>query len=191
MMHPHASEPSPEFKRAFLERLVEVGNVTVACAQLGLPRPNVYYWKHRDDDFRRGWDIAMAIFQDQLTNDVMDTARELGLGRWKQATDEDGQAVLNDDFEPVMVLDVSHVDARILSKLIDKRVPSVDGPAQTNLQVNTTVNNALPSKPRLVQPQRVKPSPVVTENSSGDQRSVEDAEVVQGTSQETGGQTDD
>lgn len=191
MMHPHASEPSPEFKRAFLERLVEVGNVTVACAQLGLPRPNVYYWKHRDDDFRRGWDIAMAIFQDQLTNDVMDTARELGLGRWKRATDEDGQPVLNDDFEPVMVLDVSHVDARILSKLIDKRVPSMDGPAQTNLQVNTTVNNALPSRPRLVQPQRVKPSSVVTKNGSGGRHGVEDAEVVQGTPQETEGQSDD
>lgn len=191
MMHPHASEPSPEFKRAFLERLVEVGNVTVACAQLGLPRPNVYYWKHRDDDFRRGWDIAMAIFQDQLTNDVMDTARELGLGRWKQATDEDGQPVLNDDFEPVLMLDVSHVDARILSKLIDKRVPSVDGPAQTNLQVNTTVNNALPSKPRLVQPQRIKPSSVVTENGTSGRRDVEDAEGVQGTAHETEGQTDE
>lgn len=191
MMHPHASEPSPEFKRAFLERLVEVGNVTVACAQLGLPRPNVYYWKHRDDDFRRGWDIAMAIFQDQLTQDVMDTARELGLGRWKQATDEDGQPVLDDDFEPVLVLDVSHVDARILSKLIDKRVPSVDGPAQTNLQVNTTVNNALPSKPRLVQPQRAERSSVVASDASDDRHGVEDTQVVQGTPQETGGQADD
>ena len=191
MMHPHASEPSPEFKRAFLERLVEVGNVTVACAQLGLPRPNVYYWKHRDDDFRRGWDIAMAIFQDQLTQDVMDTARELGLGRWKQATDEDGQPLLNDDFEPVLVLDVSTVDARILSKLIDKRVPNVDGPAQTNLQVNTTVNNGLPSRPRLVQPQRAERSSVVASEASGGRHGIKDAKVVQGTPEETGGQADD
>ena len=79
LMHPHASEPSPEAKRAFLDKLLEVGNVTIACAKLGLPRPNVYYWKHRDDEFRRGWDIAMAIFQDQLTQDVIDTAMMLSL----------------------------------------------------------------------------------------------------------------
>ena len=157
-MHIHASEPSPEAKRAFLERLLDVGNVTVACAQLGLPRPNVYYWKHRDEDFRRGWDIAMAIFQDQLTQDVVDTARELGLGRWVQATDEDGRPILDDDFEPVMVMNVAHVDARILSKLIDKRVPSIDGPNQTNVQVNnsTTLNAALRPMPRLVRPAAVE-----------------------------------
>ena len=152
MMHPHASEPSPEFKRAFLERLVEVGNVTVACAQLKLPRPNVYYWRHRDDDFRRGWDIAMGIFQEQLTQDVMDTAREMGLGRWRQATDEDGEPILDEDFEAVMVLDVSHVDARILSKLIDKRVSSVDGPAQTTVNVSNTVNASPRPMPKLVRP---------------------------------------
>lgn len=152
IMHPHASEPSPEAKRAFLERLLEVGNVTVACAQLGLPRPNVYYWKHRDEEFRRGWDIAMAIFQEQLTQDVMDTARELGLGRWVQAADEDGHLLLDDDFEPVMVMEVGHVDARILSKLIDKRVPAIDGPSQTNVQVNTTVHASPRPMPRLVRP---------------------------------------
>ena len=121
----------------------------------------------------------------------MDTARELGLGRWKHATDEDGQPILDDDFEPVLVLDVSHVDARILSKLIDKRVPNVDGPAQTNLQVNTTVNNSLPTKPRLVQPQRAKRSSVVASEASGGRHGVEDAQVVQGPPQEIGGQADD
>ena len=146
-----AAEPSPDLKRTFLERLVEAGNVMVACAQLGLPRTSVYYWKHRDPDFQRAWDLAVQVHQEQLTQDVMDTARELGLGRWVQATDEHGEPLLDDDFEPVMVLDVSHVDARILSKLIDKRVPSVDGPSQTNVNVSTTVH-APPRRPRLVRP---------------------------------------
>lgn len=149
---PHvAAEPSADLKRTFLERLVEAGNVMVACAQLGLPRTSVYYWKHRDADFRRAWDLAMQVHQEQLTQDVMDTAREIGLGRWVQATDADGEPLLDDDFEPVMVLDVSHVDARILSKLIDKRVPSVDGPSQTNVNVSTTVHEP-PRRPRLVRP---------------------------------------
>ncbi|KHQ53598.1 helix-turn-helix domain-containing protein [Mameliella alba] len=166
-----AAEPSPDQKRTFLERLVETGNVMVACAQLGLPRTSVYYWKHRDADFQRAWDLAMQVHQEQLTQDVMDTARELGLGRWVQATDENGEPLLDDDFEPVMVLDVSHVDARILSKLIDKRVPSVDGPATTNLNVSTTVNNELPArKPRLV-----RPAPVQTASAAED---VVDAELV-------------
>lgn len=148
-----AAEPSPDLKRTFLERLVETGNVMVACAQLGLPRTSVYYWKHRDADFRRAWDLAMQVHQEQLTQDVMDTARELGLGRWVQAADENGEPMLDDDFEPVMVLDVSHVDARILSKLIDKRVPSVDGPSQTNLTVNNqTTVHAPPRRPKLVRP---------------------------------------
>lgn len=150
----NASEPSPDVKHAFLDRLVEVGNVTVACAQLGIARPNVYYWKHRDKEFKRGWDMAMAIFQEQLTQDVMDTARALGLGRWVQAEDENGEPLLDAEFEQVMVLDVSHVDARILSKLIDKRVSSVDAPSQTNVQVNntTTVNAADRPMPKLVKP---------------------------------------
>lgn len=166
-----AAEPSPDMKRTFLERLVETGNVMVACAQLGLPRTSVYYWKHRDADFQRAWDLAMQVHQEQLTQDVVDTARELGLGRWVRATDENGEPLLDDDFEPVMVLDVSHVDARILSKLIDKRVPSVDGPATTNLNVSTTVNNELPArKPRLV-----RPKPVQTALAAED---VVDAELV-------------
>lgn len=93
----------------------------------------------------------MQVHQEQLTQDVMDTARELGLGRWVQVTDEHGEPLLDEDFEKVMVLDVSHVDARILSKLIEKRVPSVDGPSQTKVNVSTTVN-APPRRPRLVSP---------------------------------------
>ena len=150
-MHSAVDAP-PDLKRTFLERLVETGNVMAATAQLGLPRTSVYYWKHRDADFRRAWDLAMEVHQEQLTQDVLDTARALGLGRWVQATDpETGEPLLDDEFEPVMVLDVSGVDARILSKLIDKRVPSVDGPATTSVNVSTTVH-APPRRPKLVRP---------------------------------------
>jgi len=155
-MHSAVDAP-PDLKRTFLERLVETGNVMAATAQLGLPRTSVYYWKNRDPEFRRAWDLAMQVHQEQLTQDVLDTARALGLGRWVQATDpKTGDPLLDEDFEPVMVLDVSGVDARILSKLIDKRVPSVDGPATTNLNVSTTVNNELPQRPRLVRPEPVR-----------------------------------
>jgi hypothetical protein len=147
----HSAEAPPGAKEAFLERLMETGNVLVACAQLRLPRPNVYYWRARDDAFRVAWETALDIFNEQLTAEVVDTARALGVGVWRPMVDADGEVVLGEDFDPVMVLDVSGVDARILSKLIDKRVRSVDAPAQTNVTVSTTTNlNALPRAPRLV-----------------------------------------
>lgn len=69
---------------------------------------------------------------------------------------------------------------------------SVDGPAQTNVQVNnsTTVQNALPSKPKLVQPKGVTRSSVVTETVPDGRHDMIDAEVVQGMLQETGGASD-
>ena len=190
---PNTREGSPELKRAFLDRLVERGNVMAVCAQLGLPRPDVYYWKHRDTEFARAWDLAMAIHQDKLTQDVIDTAWAVGVGRWVEATDpETGEPILDDDFERVMVLDVSGVDPRILSKLIDKRVPSVDGPGQTSVTVNnTTTVNELPRRPRLVGGSAgSQDRSVVASKTSGGRSGIEDAEVVQGTTQEPGGRAD-
>ncbi|MES2914342.1 MAG: hypothetical protein V4753_04390 [Pseudomonadota bacterium] len=157
----HSAEAPPGAKEAFLERLMETGNVLVACAQLRLPRPNVYYWRARDDAFRVAWETALDIFNEQLTAEVVDTARALGVGVWRPEVDADGNPVLGADFDPVMVLDVSGVDARILAKLIDKRVRSVEAPAQTNVLVNNTTNlNALPPAPRLV---RTTPSAEITD----------------------------
>ncbi|WP_413873487.1 hypothetical protein [Albidovulum sp.] len=151
LVNVHSAEAPPGAKEAFLERLMETGNVLVACAQLRLPRPNVYYWRARDDAFRVAWETALEAFNDQLSAEVVETARALGVGAWRPALDEGGNPVLDAEFEPVMVLDVSHVDARILSKLIDKRVRSVDAPTQTNVVVsNTTTVNALPPAPRIV-----------------------------------------
>lgn len=194
LTQPYARDPSPEIKRNFLERLVEVGNVTVACAQMGLARPSVYYWKHRDREFRQGWEMAMAIFQDQLSHEVIDTARALGVGRWVPAKDADGEPILDDDFEPNMVLDVSHVDARILSKLIDKRVPSVDGPNQTNVQVHNlnNLNTADRPMPRLVGGSSGSTrSSVTASKASGALNAVSDAEIAQESTQKPRGNGDE
>ena len=56
---PNTREGSPELKRAFLDRLVERGERHGRVRPgLGLPRTAVYYWKHRDRDFARAWDLA-------------------------------------------------------------------------------------------------------------------------------------
>ncbi len=70
---------------------------------------------------------------------------------------------------------------------------SVDGPAQTNVQINnsTSVQTSLPAKPKLVQPEGAVRRPVVTETVSDKRHDTMGAEVVQGAPQETGGASDD
>jgi len=91
---------------------------------------------------------------DGLREEVVETARTMGLGRWVELLDEDGQPVLNDDFEKVLQYDVSHVDARVLIKLLDKALPSADGAAKTSITVqNDTHVHATPKPmPKLVRP---------------------------------------
>lgn len=153
----HGKTLPAEVRGTFLERLAETGNVMRVCAELGLTRQAVYYWRATDDDFWRAWQWALDIFNEQLTSEVIDTARALGTGRWVAMVDEAGQPVLDDNFERVMVFETGKVDARILAKLIDKRVKSVDGPSQTNVQVNTMIDATPKPSPRLI-----RPSPVVS-----------------------------
>ena len=64
------------------------------------------------------------------------------------------------------------MDARILSKLIDKRVSSVDGPAQTTVNVSNTVNASPRPMPKLVRPS-------VTEHVVDAELIAEDAEETE------------
>lgn len=151
----HGKTLPAEVRGTFLERLAETGNVLRVCAELGLTRQAVYYWRATDEDFWRAWQWALDIFNEQLTSEVIDTARALGTGRWVPLLDDAGQPVLDDNFERVMVFETGKVDARILAKLIDKRVRSVDGPSQTNVQVNATIDATPRPSPRLIRPSPV------------------------------------
>jgi hypothetical protein len=46
-------------KTTFLDQLRRTGNVTVACAQSGVPRTVVYEWRSEDIDFKIGWEQAI------------------------------------------------------------------------------------------------------------------------------------
>lgn len=141
-----------EVRGVFIERLAETGNVTRVCAELGVTRQAVYYWRHTDQAFNVAWESALDIFNEQLTAEVIDTARALGTGQWVPVLDDAGDPVLNDNFERLMTFETARVDARILAKLIDKRVRSVEGPNQTAVIVNNTVNTGPRPAPRLIQP---------------------------------------
>lgn len=104
----------------FLERVAETGNVSKACAELGLVRMTMYERRYRDPDFAQQWDAALEIARGGLRERVVETACELGLGKAVPLVNADGHQVFDDDFEPVMRLDTSEVDARVLMKLMDK-----------------------------------------------------------------------
>lgn len=118
----------------------------------------------------------------------------MGTGKWVQCFDpETGEPELDDDFEPVYRFETASVDPRVLNELLSLRMSSMDGPAQTNVQINnsTSVQTALPAKPKLVQPKGAIRRSVTTETASDKRHDTIDAEVVQGTPQETEGISDD
>lgn len=174
----------------FLGYLRQFGHVTYAANMTGLTRRTFYDRCAKYPEFAEAWDDAVTAFEEELTHRVVQTALEMGTGKWVQCFDpETGEPELDDDFEPVYRFETTNVDPRVLNKLLSLRMNSADGPTQTNIQVNnsTSVQTALPAKPKLVQPQGATRSPVVTETASGSRYDTIDAEVVQGTPQESGG----
>ena len=163
---------SIETKREFLIELAHTGNVKLASMRAGVSRSVAYHWRLTDPEIASAWDLALRVSMDGLREEVVDTARTMGLGRWVELLDEDGQPVLDDDFEKVLQYDVSHVDARVLIKLMDKALPSVDGSANTSITVQNETHVHATPKPM---PQLVRPSTAVD---------VVDAELVPENSEE-------
>lgn len=136
----------------FLRHLRTTGSVVIAANLTGATRRAYYARRERDPAFAEAWDDALATYEEEVTSRVVSTALAMGTARLVPVLNEDGSPALDDDFEPLWELDVSRVNPAVLNKLQDKRVRSVDGPAQTNVQVNTTVNAAPRPTPRLVMP---------------------------------------
>lgn len=179
----------------FLGYLRQFGHVTYAANMTGLTRRTFYDRRAKNRDFAEAWDEALDAFEEELTHRVVQTALEMGTGRWVPVVDPaTGEPELDDDFEVVHRFETGHVDPRVLNKLLSLRMSSADGPSTTNVTVNsqTNVHNELPTKPRLVggSPGSIRSSVVASKASDG-HSGVEDAEVVQGTTQEPGGRADD
>src|SRR5690348_169411 len=69
-----------DIKREFLDRVALDGNVSRVCRELGLNRSTVYEWRG-DPDFSLRWDAALDMSVDGLREQVLETARLMGLGR--------------------------------------------------------------------------------------------------------------
>lgn len=167
----------------FIRHLRQFGHVTYAANMTGLTRHTFYQRRERDPEFSEAWDEALAAFEEELTMRVVQTALEMGTGKWVPCLDDEtGQPLLDDDFEQVFRFETGNVDPRVLNKLLSLRMSSADGPSQTNVQVNnSTTVQAPPNKPRLVRPSIAETAQPV----------VEDAQVVLGSPQDTGGVQND
>ena len=176
----------------FLHYLRQFGHITYAANMTCLTRRTFYDRRAKHPDFAEAWDEALAAFEEELTMRVVQTALEMGTGKWVQCFDlKTGEPELDDDFEPVYRFETASVDPRVLNKLLSLRMTSADGPAQTNVQVNTTVNE-LPRKPRLVGGSTGSVRrPLGAYRASGAHPGVEVAEVIQGKTHETMGRSDD
>lgn len=110
-----------KYQEDFLVILAETGNMSEACRRLGISRNAPYQWRDTRPGFAEQWDAALEISRDELRQRVLETACAMGLARYVPLTDPDtGAVVLDDDFNPVTVPDTSHVDTRVLTKLMDK-----------------------------------------------------------------------
>ncbi len=136
-------------KDRFIDLLAETGNVSNAARRLGINRMTAYDWR-TDPDYAQKWEVALDIARQGLNERVAETACAMGVGEWVPSIDpETNQPLLDDDFEPVMRFRTSHVDARVLMKLMDKtmqnEVHRIDqrtavagpggGPIQNDIQV--------------------------------------------------------
>lgn len=132
----HTSAVIPaDINETFLKVLAEYGQVTYAANVAGMTRRGFYDRRTRDPEFARAWDEALDMFEESLTHRVVETAIAMGTGRWVPALDENGEPELDEEFEPLMRFDCSHVDPRVAIKLMSLRMNDVNAPKAPLVQV--------------------------------------------------------
>ena len=139
------------YRDRFIDGLMETGNVSRTAERLGVNRLTAYRWRDDDPEFARRWDLALEVARQGLREHVVETACAMGLARMVPLVDELGDPVLDGEFERVLVADTSHVDARVLMKLMDKTMRSEDGAPVTSVAIQNNLTVHAPrERPELV-----------------------------------------
>ncbi len=140
-------------KREFLAVLSETGNVLETCRRTGVNRATAYHWRG-DADFDQMWEEALQIRRDTIRDEVVSKALA-ATGHIVQEVmlDEQGQPVLDENFEHVVKSKLVDYDSQVLRTMLNKFVASADGAPVTAVQVNNHVNTQLAATPRLVRPE--------------------------------------
>lgn len=172
-------EITPAKQERFLDVLAETGNVLETCRILGMNRSSMYHRRAGDVEFAAKWDFALQMNVDHLRQVVIRKVTDLmPVVISVPLKDRNGDLVLDDDFAPIMVPMPAGGDMDLLRSVASRAVFPEN--KQTNVQVNnsTTVQTALPNRPKLVQGASMR---------SGSNHQIEDAQVAQGPSQTAGG----
>lgn len=175
-------EITPAKQERFLDVLAETGNVLETCRILGMNRSSMYHRRAGDLELAAKWDFALQMNVDHLRQVVIRKVTDLmPVVISVPLKDRNGELVLDDDFDPIMVPMPAGGDMDLLRSVASRAV--FPEKSQTNVQVNTstTIQAALPKRPKLVQGTSAHPS-------SNDR--IEDAQAVQGSPQSAGGSSD-
>ena len=108
-------------KEDFLNEIVEHGNVSQACARLGLNRSTVYSWRE-DPEFNRAWNVAFELRRDAIREDIVEKAlATTGYVTEVVAFDpRTGDPILDDNLEPMTYRRLVDYDAKVLTTLLGK-----------------------------------------------------------------------
>lgn len=149
------ASPTPDQKRTFLQVLTETGMTAEAILASGAASSAIYLERTRDPAFAELWAMIDEAAMDRLRHVLMDRAL-VACGQVVEVDAKDpdtGELMLNDDFQPVRVKRLIHSNSSVMTKLIEKMIPSADKTApMAAIQINNNVGTQLPPRPRLVIP---------------------------------------
>lgn len=171
---------TPAKQERFLDVLGQTGNVQKACDLLELSRSTLYHRRRNDAEFAAKWDMALQMQVDELRQVVVRTVIDLMPTVVKvPLTDRDGNTVLDEDFEPIMVATPAGGDMDLLRSVASRTVFPEN--RNTNVQINnqTNVQTALPRRPKLVTPSGAPDRPQAASTASSAVPDIIDAEVIQ------------
>lgn len=139
-------EPIPADLNAQFVRLLSIaGNVKWACDQVGVSKGTMYERRKRDAAFARDWDLAVKQATEDRAAAILAGVDDHIVSHLKtqliQLTDENGQPVVDEDFEPVYVSTISFRDLASMRRAVAATAPEV--------QVNLQQNFASDTVPRL------------------------------------------
>lgn len=125
-----------DLNEQFLRLLSISGQVNWSASQLGVSKGTMYNRRARDPAFARKWDVAVKQATEDRAASILagvdDHIASHLRSQLVPLVDQDGQPVLDDDFEQVHVSSISFRDLASMRRAVASAAPSV----QVNLQQN-------------------------------------------------------
>jgi hypothetical protein len=150
--------PGEPVQMAFLASLMEGQGPNAAARAAGTNLISLYMARCASPAFDELWHFAELARRDEIIHSTLRKAM-VATGtvvEMELRSPDNGEVLLDDNFEPLKAERLVNGNAAILSTLLTKVLQSADRPngPSTLVQVNNTnnVGNDLPARPRLINP---------------------------------------